>query len=184
VAREFFFGGRSPFYCRQLLVGLLLLKRLGWARHAAAIVLFRLLNAVRILTRLEPELANWLLQALKNTGRCSTCLAILFSLFIELTLLTGELLLFAQRAFARTRDLASWRQTRLGEALLRREIIVFDKRTIVGVMEFVEKPISYETDLTFCNLCGNWLKLRWLFHDVASGSHVADLISDGVLRLG
>lgn len=54
-----------------------------------------------------------------------------FGVFLQLALLLGRLLLFADRTFARGRNFARGRQARFGEALLLRQIFVFDQRLVV-----------------------------------------------------
>ena len=158
------------------------LERFRRARHATAIVFLGLLDTVFISSWLQLEFANWFAQALQYASGC-TCFAVLLFLFVQLALLTSELLLFTQRSLARTGNFACRRQTRLREALLRRQVVVFYKRLVIGVVELVEEPVSDKANLTLGNLCSDWLKLRWLFHDVAGGSDVADMVSDRALCL-
>lgn len=158
-----------------------LLERLRWAGHATAVVFLWFLDAMCVLARLQLELANWFPDAFEDAcGRRR--FAIILPLLVKLALLASHLLLFSEWALTRTGDLPGWRQSRLGEALLGRKIVVFDKTSVAVVVQLVEKPVPDKTDLTLSDLTGDWLELRWLFHDIARGSNIAVWVSKGKVK--
>lgn len=151
----------------------MLLERFGWARHAmrATILFLWLLNAMILsLHRFKLQLTDGFTNAFHEA---ILIVAIVILLLVQLTLLPSHLLLLSERAFPRTGDLACRWQAWLGESLLRRKIIILDKRLAVVVMEFTQEPTLEKTNLVLSGLDGDRLELGWLRHNDTSSSNIA-----------
>lgn len=141
----------------------------------AGVVFFGLLDTVIfLLCGLELEFADGFAETFHEAAVVG---AVVVFFLVEFALLAGHLLLFSEGALAGARNLAGGRETRLWEALLGWELIVFDECLIVVVVEFVEKPALNKANLALRILHADGFELRWLGHQETSGGHIAIYVS-------